>query len=70
MKPGSTVNDLYLTLTHAPLHFLGGQYIRAECYPGRMMTKTESINSENNIIRIFTNKKHQWQKKIKTKVLN
>eukprot|EP00522_Entomoneis_paludosa_P012120 CAMPEP_0172446808 /NCGR_PEP_ID=MMETSP1065-20121228/6307_1 /TAXON_ID=265537 /ORGANISM="Amphiprora paludosa, Strain CCMP125" /LENGTH=956 /DNA_ID=CAMNT_0013197997 /DNA_START=84 /DNA_END=2954 /DNA_ORIENTATION=- len=66
MKPGSTVEDVFLTLKR--LGGLGGEFIRAEATgtigtPSRPVPKSQKISRSNCIIKIMTSKRSTWQKK-------
>jgi len=60
MKPGSTVEHVYLALKH--LGALSGDYVRAEgaCNIGqksRLVAKSERLGKDNRILKIMTNKR-------------
>ena len=65
MKPGSTVEDVFLTLKR--LGALGGEFVRAEASSGdagerpKPVSKQEVMGRKNRVIRIMTNKRTQWQ---------
>ena len=65
MKPGSTVDDVFLTLKR--LGALGGDFVRAEATscigaPSRPVPKTQKLNKSNRILKIMTSKRSAWQK--------
>jgi len=71
MKPGSTVEDVFLTLKR--LGVVSGEFVRAEACSGnsggtssnndkpKPIPKNEIICQKNRIIKIMTNKRTQWQ---------
>ena len=64
MKPGSTVEDVFLSLKR--LGALGGEFVRAEGVgdvgeKGKLVPKHDTINRSNRILKIMTNKRRQWQ---------
>jgi hypothetical protein len=65
MKPGSTVEDVFLTLKR--LGALGGEFVRAEASSGasgerpKPVSKQEVMGRKNRVIKIMTNKRTQWQ---------
>ena len=65
MKPGSTVEDVFLTLKR--LGALGGEFVRAEASSGdegerpKPVSKQEIMGRKNRVIKIMTNKCTQWQ---------
>jgi hypothetical protein len=64
MKPGSTVNDLFLTLKR--LGALSGEFVRAEASgdvgsAAKPIPKHEIITRKNRIVKIMTNKRTTWQ---------
>ena len=66
MKPGSTVEDVFLTLKR--LGALGGDFVRAEATgslgsPSRPIPKTQKVNRSNCILKIMTSKRSSWQQK-------
>lgn len=64
LKPGSTVNDLFLTLQN--LGALSGEFIRAEAAGeigslAKPIPKFEIITKRTRILKIMTNKRTTWQ---------
>ncbi len=65
MKPGSTVEDVFLTLKNRGA--LGGEFVRAEASSGvpgerpKPVSKQEVMSRKNRVIKIMTNKRTQWQ---------
>ncbi|KAI2501634.1 50S ribosome-binding GTPase [Fragilaria crotonensis] len=64
MKPGSTVEDVFLSLKR--LGALGGEFVRAEGAgnlgeKGKLVPKHEVITRSNRILKIMTNKRREWQ---------
>mmetsp|Transcript_11503 Transcript_11503/g.27011 ORF Transcript_11503/g.27011 Transcript_11503/m.27011 type:complete len:1027 (+) Transcript_11503:153-3233(+) len=65
MKPGSTVEDVFLTLKR--MGALGGEFVRAEASSGapgerpKPVPKQELVSRKNRVIKIMTNKRTQWQ---------
>ena len=64
MKPGSTVEDVFLSLKR--LGALGGEFIRAEGAgnlgeKAKLIPKHEKVSRSNCILKIMTNKRRQWQ---------
>jgi hypothetical protein len=65
MKPGSTVEDVFLSLKR--LGALGGEFVRAEGAgnlgeKAKLVPKYEVVNRSNRILKIMTNKRREWQK--------
>lgn len=66
LKPGSTVNDVFLALKN--MGVLGGEFVRAEAASiigekSKPITKSSFVNRTNRILRIMTTKRVKWQKK-------
>lgn len=66
MKPGSTVEDCYLTLKR--LGALSGDFVRAEAcsdvgVPPKPLPKHQTISKSSRILKIMTKKKTAWQGK-------
>jgi hypothetical protein len=66
LKPGSTVNDVFLALKN--MGALRGEFVRAEAASiigekSKPITKSSFINRTNRILRIMTTKRVEWQKK-------
>jgi len=66
MKPGSTVEDVFLSLKR--MGALGGEFVRAEGAgdigeKAKLVPKHELITKSNRILKIMTNKRTQWQTK-------
>lgn len=66
MKPGSTVEDVFLSLKR--MGVLSGEFVRAEGAgrigeKAKLVPKQEPISSVNRILKIMTNKRTQWQAK-------
>ncbi len=65
MKPGSTVENVFLTLKNRGA--LGGEFVRAEASSGepgerpKPVSKQEMMTRKNRVIKIMTNKRTQWQ---------
>ena len=65
MKPGSTVEDVFLTLKNRGA--LDGEFVRAEASSGepgerpKPVSKQEMMTRKNRVIKIMTNKRTQWQ---------
>jgi hypothetical protein len=64
MKPGSTVEDVFLSLKR--LGALGGEFVRAEGAgnvgeKAKLVPKHEVVNTSNRILKIMTNKRREWQ---------
>jgi hypothetical protein len=64
MKPGSTVEDVFLSLKR--LGALGGEFVRAEGAgnvgeKAKLVPKHEVVNRSNRILKIMTNKRREWQ---------
>lgn len=64
MKPGSTVEDVFLSLKR--LGALGGEFVRAEGAgnlgeKAKLVPKYEVVNRSNRILKIMTNKRREWQ---------
>ena len=66
MKPGSTVEDVFLTLKR--LGALSGEFVRAEACSGdphgekpKPVPKDDIMGFKNRIIKIMSNKRNQWQ---------
>ena len=68
MKPGSTVEDVFLTLKR--LGAVSGEFVRAEACSGdnnekpKPIPKNDIICRKNRIIKIMTNKRTQWQNNV------
>jgi len=65
MKPGSTVQDVFLSLKN--MGALEGEFVRAEaaCNVGdkqKLVPKSELVGRHNCILKIMTTKRTQWQK--------
>jgi hypothetical protein len=66
MKPGSTVEDVYLSLKR--MGALGGEFVRAEGAArigekAKLVPKHELVTKHNRILKIMTNKRKEWQTK-------
>mmetsp|Transcript_18178 Transcript_18178/g.42934 ORF Transcript_18178/g.42934 Transcript_18178/m.42934 type:complete len:942 (+) Transcript_18178:73-2898(+) len=66
MKPGSTVDDVFMTLKR--LGALAGEFVRAEATgnigaPSRPVPKTQRMERGNRIVKIMTSKRSGWQNK-------
>jgi hypothetical protein len=64
MKPGSTVEDVFLSLKR--MGALGGEFVRAEGAgrigeKAKFVPKHEFVTTRNRILKIMTNKRTQWQ---------
>jgi hypothetical protein len=64
MKPGSTVEDVFLSLKR--LGALAGEFVRAEGAgrlgeKAKLVPKNEVIGKHNRILKIMTNKRREWQ---------
>jgi hypothetical protein len=64
MKPGSTVEDVFLTLKR--LGALGGDFVRAEAASdlgesSKQIKKDSLVNKRCRILKIMTTKRTQWQ---------
>lgn len=64
MKPGSTVEDVFLSLKR--MGALGGEFVRAEGAgrigeKAKLVPKHAVIAKSNRILKIMTNKRTQWQ---------
>jgi hypothetical protein len=64
LKPGSTVNDLFLTLKR--MGALSGEFVRAEAAgdigcPAKPIPKFDVISRQTRILKIMTNKRTAWQ---------
>lgn len=64
MKPGSTVEDVFLSLKR--MGALGGEFVRAEGAgdigeKAKLVPKHEVVNKSNRILKIMTNKRREWQ---------
>jgi len=64
MKPGSTVEDVFLSLKN--LRAMGGEFVRAECAmhvgePPKPVPKHQILGRENRILKIMSNKRSSWQ---------
>jgi len=65
MKPGSTVEDVFLTLKR--FGALSGEFVRAEAFSGSIgdkpkpVPKQEIMSRKNRVIKIMSNKRTQWQ---------
>jgi ribosome-binding ATPase YchF (GTP1/OBG family) len=64
MRPGSTVNDVFLALKR--LGGLGGEFVRAEASgeigaPAKPIPKHQVVTKTSRILKIMTNKKTTWQ---------
>jgi len=64
MKPGSTVEDVFLTLKR--LGALSGEFVRAEAaghigIPAKPVPKHQVVTKKNRILKIMTNKRTAWQ---------
>lgn len=65
MKPGSTVNDVFMVLKR--LGALGGEFVRAEASgevgaPAKPIPKHQMVTKKTRILKIMTNKRAAWQK--------
>jgi hypothetical protein len=66
MKPGSTVEDVYISLKR--MGALGGEFVRAEGAArigekAKLVPKHEIVTRNNRILKIMTNKRKEWQTK-------
>ena len=66
MKPGSTVEDVFLTLKR--MGALGGEFVRAEGAgrlgeKAKLIPKHELMTKSTRILKIMTNKRREWQTK-------
>jgi hypothetical protein len=64
MKPGSTVEDVFVTLKR--LGALSGEFVRAEAagslgVPAKPIPKYQVVSRKNCILKIMTNKRTNWQ---------
>lgn len=64
MKPGSTVEDVFLTLKR--LGALSGEFVRAEAagalgVPAKPIPKYQVVSRKNCILKIMTNRRTNWQ---------
>jgi len=64
MKPGSTVNDVFLSLKN--IGALEGEFVRAEgagkiLEKPKPVSKTDKVGIGNRILMIMTNKRKEWQ---------
>ena len=62
MKPGSTINDVFLTLKNK--HVLEGEFVRAEAASKlgekpKLVSKIECLSNENRILMIMTTKRQK-----------
>jgi ribosome-binding ATPase len=65
LKPGSTVNDLFVTLKR--MGALSGEFVRAEAAgdigcPAKPIPKFDVISRQTRILKIMTNKRTAWQR--------
>lgn len=64
MKPGSTVDDVFIALKNRRV--LDGEFVRAEAagklgVPSRPVPKYQPLDASNRILKIMTTKKTAWQ---------
>jgi ribosome-binding ATPase len=65
MRPGSTIEDVYLTLKR--LGALSGEFVRAEGIGNigekpKLVPKYDIVHKSNRILKIMTNKRREWQR--------
>ncbi|KAJ3096609.1 hypothetical protein HDU97_005733 [Phlyctochytrium planicorne] len=66
LKPGTTISDLFSTLSHGIDAPLAGQYVRAEGMArdksGRKMLKKETeVDASCAVVKLMSNRKSRWQ---------